>query len=230
MVRDTALVGRGVVLLFVCAVLLAAVIVTRPWEAPEEPEARNDAQSSLTFMATSEPSSAPPAGDGRTVSLGGSNVLLRYPEGYGLAVDGQEVDEFAAAQACSDAFDYCVFPSELQVEGEMAAVSVSHREDLRSEAACVLDPTERFTDQLPTVGGGGDHATANFGWLESRSAGGVEATGLRRLYFGGDCFEFVTLLVGTSEEKAQGLRAQLVRIVEDVTLPDGRTGLWSPGR
>lgn len=230
MACDTALVGRGVLLLIVCAVLLAAVIVTRPWEAPAGPDARDGAENSRTLMPASEPRPTQPAGDGRTVSLGGSNVLLRYPEGYALAVDGQQVAEPTAAQTCGAAFDYCVFPADGPPEGEIAGVTVAHREDLGSEAACVLDPTVQFADRLPTVGGGGDHATANFGWLDSRSAGGYEATGLRRLYFGGDCYEFVTVLVAGSQDQVQELRAELVGIVDDVTLPDGRTGLWSPGR
>lgn len=222
--------GRGVILLFVCAVLLAAVIVTRPWEPPAEPDARNGAESSLTYMPTSEPQSQPPAGDGRTVSLGEADVLLRYPEGYALGVDGEQVDDSVASQACVEGFDYCVYPSDEVAQGGRAGVTVSHREDLGSEAACVLDPSEQFEDQLPRVSGGGDHATAYFGWLESSTAGGHEGTGLRRLYFGGHCFEFVTNVVADSAERATALREQLSAIVADVALPDGRTGLWSAGR
>lgn len=224
--------GRGVVLLIVCAVLLAAVIVTRPREdePPEERSARRSpSQAELTFMPTRDPETAP-VSEGRTVALGDTNVLLRYPEGFELAVDGAQLVQAQADGACGDGFEYCVYPQSRPPGVVAAGLGVSRRTDLDSEAACVLDPNAAFADSLPTVGGGGDHATATFGWVAGEVAGGRSATELRRLYFGGACFEFVTRVVAGSPELATALGSELTAIVAGVALPDGRTGLWSSGR
>lgn len=220
--------GRGVVLLIVSAVLLAAVIVTRPWDDTADARRPDPAASTLTVMPASEPEQRPPPGDGRTVSLGDANVLLRYPEGYTLVVDGDQLDK-AAAKACGSTFEYCLFPSTTGAQEGSAGLAVTQRQDLETEASCVLDPTAEFADRLPSVGGGGDHATATFGWIDDTAESGGEGTGLRRLYFDGTCFEFVTrVFAGSAEEKAS-MRQGLSAILDDVALPDGRTGLWSSG-
>lgn len=224
--------GRGVVLLIVCAVLLAAVIVTRPWE-DEPAEARTalgpEARSELTFMPTRSVEPAPMS-EGRTVTLGGTDVLLRYPEGFELAVDGAQLAQAQAGGACGDGFEYCIYPASRAAGVVSAGLGVSRRTDLTSEADCVLDPTAEFTGNLPQVAGGGDHAIATFGWMEGDVAQGSSATELRRLYFGGACFEFVTHVVAGSREVAAAEGSQLAAIVEGVALPDGRSGLWSSGR
>lgn len=215
-------------LLLVCAVLLAAVVVTRPWEETELTAAEVGATATPAIPTRENLVQAPP-GDGRTVSIGDSNVLLRYPEGFGLAADEAQLDEATASGACRDGFDYCVYPESSPSTVRSSGLRVSTRPDLGSEAACVLDPNPEFADRLPKVGGGGDHATAAFGEVRENSDDGVISVALHRLYFRGHCFELQTRVVSADDEASEAAGEGLSAIVERVALPDGRSNLWSSG-
>src|SRR5690606_10762791 len=88
--------------------------------------------------------------------------------GFELAVDGAQLVQAQADGACGDGFEYCVYPQSRPPGVVAAGLGVSRRTDLDSEAACVLDANAAFADSLPTVGGGGDHATATFGWWQEK--------------------------------------------------------------
>ena len=246
---DTPLMGRGGVVLVVCVILLLGALVMGPWQRGRSERAGSMEAANVVAGtrergggpvpaggrpagagdASSPGSPAPVAGEAQSVELGAAHVVMPLPQGYGL-VDGEDgPPDDAASDACPQVFDYCLYASAVN-GAEAAGLGVRLRDDLESEANCVLEPPSGFEDNLPSVSGSRDHAAALFGTVARPSGDAVETLSLRRLAFRGDCFEFVSRVVTTGGERADAARRELDALVDRVSLPDGRSALWSGRR
>ncbi len=222
---DTLGMGRGVVLLVVCALLLAGAILTRQREPLVAAPIAAAAVSPAAAQVESEPEAVP----GRSVTLVDTRAVLRFPEGYQLAVEPAQLEPAGAQDSCTDAFEYCIYATSPEAAAA-AGMSVHVRGDLPTEADCVLEPLPGFEANLPEVGGAGDHATARFGTVASTSADATLTLGLRRLHFDGVCYEFVSRVLTEAPQEPAEARSGLNAIVDGLMLPDGRSGLWAAGR
>ncbi len=227
--------GRAVVVVLVGALLAAAALVTRPWQRRDVPATGPAAGSAVATSGTpaaleeASPAAAPAAATGRWVDLPATRAKLRLPEGYAVAEDPADLSAVEAAAACPPAVDYCVYA--LPGSGAPAAgLGVTVRGDLASEADCALEPLPGFEANLPSVSGSSDHVAARFGTVARPAAGATVTTGLRRLHFGGVCFEFVSRVVTSGGQQPEAARGEVVAIVDGLTLPDGRSRLWTGGR
>jgi len=220
--------GRGVVLLVVCAILLGGAVVMGNRQSPE-----GDGTVALVASAwegqapaaerASQPRTAPA---GRSVRLSDGGVVLPVPDGFQAVAGG--VEDPAAASSCPSGYDYCLYDA--AAGGGAAALAVRLRDDLASDSDCALDPSPGFEGVPPRVTGTGDHVAARFGGLATASAGQVEAAGLRRLRYGGVCYELVARAVAPDGAAAEAAIRGLAALADALTLPDGRSGLWAGGR
>ncbi len=209
-------------------------MVMGPWQPEDgEHEGGTTAIASVgTERALATDPAAPRAedtapGSATRVSLAGSRLVMLVPPGFAVAADADEVAAAGATAACPEDFDRCVYVAD---ESGAAGVAVTVREDLDSEAACVLDPSPGFEASLPSVRGSEDHVVALFGTVTLPGDGEGVALGLRRLRYAGVCYELVSRAVAPQGEPVDAAEARLAPVLNGVTLPDGRSALWAGGR
>src|SRR5690606_28495454 len=177
--------GRGVVLLVVCALLLGGAMVMGPWQ-PEDGEHGGGTTAIASVGAERALATDPAApraedtapGSVTRVSLAGSRLVMLVPPGFAVAADADEVAAAGATAACPEDFDRCVYVAD---EGGAAGVAVAVRADLAGAAARVLAPGPGVEAGLPGVSGSGGLVVALFGTGALPGDGEGVALGLRRL-------------------------------------------------
>ena len=178
-----------------------------------------------------------------TLVLAGSEVLISYPQGFGLATTSGQLPAASQIPPCDDGFDYCIYLDPAEFEGtnfSSAGVRIQQREDLSTEADCVLTQPSGYSDLLPIIAGASDFATTMYQAVGQGAAGQVSEGSLGRLYYDSACFEFETRIAyaqfsnfpaGAVREFDAGARQatvdRLLSVLDGVTLPDGRAGLWA---
>lgn len=178
-----------------------------------------------------------------TLVLTGGDVLVSYPEGFGLAVTQEQLQVSSQIPPCDEGFDYCIYLASGAYDGtnfSSAAVRIQQRDDLTTEADCVLAQPGGYSGLVPVIAGASDFATTMYQPVDQGAAGHFSRGSLGRLYYESVCYEFEPRVAqaqfsnfptGTLEEfdaddldTTEGL---LMSVLDSVTLPDGRSGLWA---
>jgi len=178
-----------------------------------------------------------------TLVLADGEVLVSYPAGFGLAVTQEQLHVSSQIPPCDLGFDYCIYLDSGEFEGtnfSSAGLRIGPRDDLTNEADCMLTQPSGYADLVPVVAGASDFATTMFRGLDQGAAGHFSQGSLGRLYYDSVCYEFATRVAqaqfgnfarGAVEEfeaaDLEATDARLMGVLDSVTLPDGRSGLWA---
>lgn len=178
-----------------------------------------------------------------TLVLAGGETLVSYPADFGLAVTQEQLLVSSQIPPCEQGFNYCVYLDSDEFVGTnfaSAGLRIDQRADLASEADCMLTQPSGYADLVPVVAGASDYATTMFAGVGQGAAGHFSQGSLGRLYFDSVCYEFETRIAqaryenfpqGSVEEyDAEDLaktEVRLLGLLDSVTLPDGRSGLWA---
>src|SRR5690606_27443085 len=103
----------------------------------------------------------------------------------------------------------------------------------------LLTQPDGYLDLAPVVAGATGFATVLYRGVDQGAAGHYSAGSVGRLYFGSVCYQFETRVakaqfanypIGTVDEfddaDEERTAERLMEIMAQVTLPDGRSGLW----
>ena len=188
-------------------------------------------------------SGAVDGGNDTTIALADGAVLVSYPDGFGLAVTPEQVQVASQIPPCDQGFDYCLYLDTDEFAGtnfSAAGVRIDERDDLTTEADCMLAQPGGFVGLVPVIAGASDFATTMYQDVGEGAAGHVSTGSLGRLYYGSACYEFETRVAhaqfgnfprGAVEEfdasDVESTEDRLMSVLDEVTLPDGRTGLWA---
>ena len=254
---DTDLVSRPVMVVVSVLVVAAAVAavwfgtdLVRPrGAAAESTAASRQATGEVTTPGGGQSTAlagatSPVAGAmDTTLVLAGGDVRLSYPAGFGLATTLEQLLVSSPIPPCDEGFDYCIYLDSGEFEGtnfSSAGVRVAQRDDLPNEAACILAQPQGHVDLVPVIAGASDFATTMYQDVGEGAAGHFSNGSLGRLYYGSTCYEFESRVAqaqfsnfppGTVREfDADALAAtvgRLMGVLDGVTLPDGRAGLWA---
>lgn len=178
-----------------------------------------------------------------TLILAGGGVLVSYPAGFDLAVTQEQLLVSSQIPPCDQGFDYCVYLDPAEFAGtnfSSAGLRIDVRDDLGNEAACVLEQPSGYSDLVPIVAGAADFATTMFHGVDQGAAGHFSQGSLGRLYYDSTCYEFESRVAqaqfgnfprGAVEEFDAADRStteeRLIGVLDSVSLPDGRAGLWA---
>src|SRR5690606_8241855 len=108
------------------------------------------------------------------MTLVGGEVSLSYPEGFGLAVNQEQLLLSSDIPVCDPGFDYCIYLDSDRYDGtnfEGAGLGIDLRDDLDYEAACILEQPAGYRDLEPVVEGGAGYAAAVFEEVGEGAAG-----------------------------------------------------------
>lgn len=206
-------------------------------------EPAGDEPSSMADVAPDEAGTEAADNTLTTMTLVGGDVSVSYPEGFGLAVDPEQLQVSSSIPVCDEAFDYCIYLASDRYEGtnfDGAGLRIELRDDLEYEAACMLEQPDGYSGLEPVLEGASDHATARFEQVGQGAAGHFTDGAVLRLYFDGSCYElesrvaqarYANFEAGSVERFEQTdleeLQANIATIVSSVSLPDGRDSLWT---
>ncbi|HZJ10386.1 MAG TPA: Gmad2 immunoglobulin-like domain-containing protein, partial [Trueperaceae bacterium] len=178
-----------------------------------------------------------------TMTLAGGDVSMSYPDGFGLAVNQDQLLVSSYIPVCDEGFDYCIYLASGAYEGtnfDGAGLRVQLRDDLDYEAACMLEQPDGYSGLEPALEGATDHATSMFAEVGEGAAGHFTNGALYRLYFADTCYEFESRVGQTQfanfepgaverfeESELAELQGSFAKVIRSVSLPDGRDALWT---
>jgi len=151
---------------------------------------------------SSAPSTTPGGTSVVTLSLSGGDVTLHYPADLLLATAEDEVQASSTIPPCDDGFEYCLYVPQAAYENtnfRAAGMVIRPRPDLSAPISCLLTQPSGYVGLQPGLAvdqdGSGNLSTARFGDLTDGAAGTYATSEARRLWSGGECYDFTVRVV-----------------------------------
>lgn len=177
-------------------------------------------------------------------SVSDGTITFSYAPEFGLAVTPEQLLVRSYIPPCDENFDYCLYLVSGEYQGtnfESAGLRIKERNDLGSREACLNTPPEGYTTFKPEIHVGQEHATSAFSPVRGGAAGHYADGALYRLSYDSRCYEFETRIgesqfanypLGaikefTAQDRAD-VMAQLLEVLNNISLPDGRKNLFVP--
>jgi hypothetical protein len=199
--------------------------------------ASSTSSNTVPTLVLSTPTGTAPAG---SQSISDGTITLIYPTAdFGLATSSQEITTHSYIPPCDADFNYCLYYIGAAYQGtnfDSAGIRVEKRTDLTTQTACLTTPPTGFANFTPSSTIADDYAVSEFTPLGDAGAGHYSTGTLYRLEYNGACYEFETRTgqsqfanypSGTiqqfTDEDAASLQAEIVGILNGVTLPSGET-------
>jgi len=147
-----------------------------------------------TIIFPEQPNDLKPEDDDNLNVMPGGDVSFSVPEGFGLAINQDQVLVASYIPPCSENFDYCLYYYGKDFEGtnfESAGVTVKKRNDLTAKDICMATRPEGYNGQAPQVNFRKNYSTVVFSDLGQGAAGHFTNETLYRLFYK-TCYEFQT--------------------------------------